>query len=159
VIRRHPFDALILQSTFTSLPALTRFLFPRLPLHLLSGNLFDTLSVIRQLQVPLLVMHGTEDEVCPGSMAQQLHDAAAVAKQLHLVEGGMHKDLFLLDPGALIWTISQFVAGLPRKAHRTFSVEQAPALEQWVNSALRSLRRMVRRKGSVIASAAAVRGS
>ena len=33
VLRSHPFDGLILQSTFTTLPELTRVLYPRIPLH------------------------------------------------------------------------------------------------------------------------------
>ncbi|HKR62749.1 MAG TPA: alpha/beta fold hydrolase, partial [Thermoanaerobaculia bacterium] len=98
VIRRHPFDGLILQSTFTSLPKITRALHPRLPLHLFAGNLFDTLTVIKKLQVPLLVLHGLADEVCPCSMAQELVDACPGVKQSHFIEGGLHKDLFHRDP-------------------------------------------------------------
>ncbi|HEX2835059.1 MAG TPA: alpha/beta fold hydrolase [Thermoanaerobaculia bacterium] len=153
VIRRHPFDALILQSTFTSLPQVTRALFPRLPLHLFAGNLFDTLSVIRRLQVPLLVLHGTDDEVCPCWMAHELIDACKTLKRMHCVEGGLHKDLFVRDPDALIWAITQFIAELPH-THRTFSVEEGPPYEQWIDTALRAVRRAMRRKTSVIASAA-----
>lgn len=153
VIERHPFDGLILQSTFTSLPHITRVLFPRLPLHWVAGNLFDTLSVIRRLNVPLLVLHGTDDEVCPCWMAHQIANACPTPTRIHQVEGGLHKDLFIRDPDSLIWAISQFIADLPRN-HRTFSVEQAPVLEQWTHAALRLLRRAIRRRGSVIASAA-----
>ena len=39
VIKRHSFDGLILQSTFTSLPKLARVLFPRFPMHLFTGDL------------------------------------------------------------------------------------------------------------------------
>lgn len=153
VIRRHPFDALILQSTFTSLPEVTRALFPRLPLHFFAGNLFDTLSVIKKLQVPLLVLHGTDDEVCPCWMAHELFGASNTMKRIQCVEGGLHKDLFERDPNGMIWAISQFIADLPH-THRTFSVEEAPPYEQWMDSALRAVRRAMRRKTSVIASAA-----
>lgn len=153
VIRRHPFDALILQSTFTSLPQITKVLFPRIPLHLFSGNLFDTLSVVRHLQVPLLVMHGTDDEVCPCWMAHELHDACKTPKRIECIEGGQHKDLFARDPNGIIRAVSQFVADLPH-AHRTVSVDEPRPVEQWMNSALRAVRRAVRRKTSVIASAA-----
>lgn len=112
VIRRHRFDALILQSTFTSLTDITRVLYPNLPLHLLAGDLFDTLSVIRELDVPLLVLHGTEDEVCPCSMAHALYDACNTHKRIHRVEGGLHKDLYARDPDSLVWAISQFLADL-----------------------------------------------
>jgi fermentation-respiration switch protein FrsA (DUF1100 family) len=145
VIRRHPFDALILQSTFTSLPQITRVLFPRLPLHVFAGNLFDTLSVIRNLQVPLLVLHGTDDEVCPCWMAHELYDACKAPRRLHRVEGGLHKDLFTRDPDALIWAISQFIEDLPRSMHAR-SVEETPRLEEWTDALLRAARRLLRRK-------------
>jgi hypothetical protein len=145
VIRRHPFDALILQSTFTSLPQITRVLFPRIPLHLLAGNLFDTVNVIRNLQVPLLVVHGGDDEVCPCWMAHEIFSTCQAPKTLHVVEGGLHKNLHLCDPDGLIWAISQFIATLPQPG-RTFSVDEPPIIEQWTHSALRALRRLMRRR-------------
>jgi len=153
VIRRHPFDGLILQSTFTSLPSITRVLYPKLPLHLLAGDLFNTLSVIRNLQVPLLVLHGTEDEVCPCSMAHEIFDACKAPKRIHRIEGGLHKDLFTRDPDTLVWAISQFIAELP-KNHHADSVEGSPKLEQLAATVLRMLRRAIRRRSGVIASAA-----
>lgn len=155
VLRRHVFDAVILQSTFSSLTSLTRVLHPRVPLHLLAGDLFNTLDVIRRLTIPLLVLHGTEDETCPSWMGHELHDhCPAPMKRIHAVEGGMHKDLFQRDPDSLVWAISQFLADLPRDERQAFSVEETPRIEQWKASALRAWRRIFRRKTSVIASAA-----
>lgn len=146
VLRRHPFDALILQSTFTNLPQLTRFLFPRIPLHLLAGrDVFDTLRVMRELRVPLLVLHGTHDEVCPCWMAHRLHDAAPGPKRIFAIEGGLHKDLFHRDPDTLIWAISQFIAELPH-THPTLALEGPPLLEHWLDSLLRGARKLLRRK-------------
>lgn len=157
VLRRHAFDALILQSTFTSLTGVSRALHPRVPLHLLAGNLFDTLSVIRRVDVPLLVLHGTSDEVCPDTMAREIYAACKGPKRIHFVEGGLHKDLFLRDADALIWAISQFLADLPR-ATRPGAIEPAPRLERWRDAAWRTLRRAVRRRGNrVIASPAVAR--
>lgn len=143
VIRRHPFDGLILQSTFTSLPRLTRVMFPRLPMHLLAGDLFDTYSVVERLQVPLLVLHGTEDEAIPCSMAHELFDACPVEKRIHCIEGGLHKDLFVRDPDAIVWQLSRFIADLPRH-RRGPSVEEAPKLEEWTHTALRAIRGLFR---------------
>ncbi|HUR81464.1 MAG TPA: alpha/beta fold hydrolase [Thermoanaerobaculia bacterium] len=144
VIRRHPFDAMILQSTFTSLPQITRVLFPRLPLHLFAGRLFDTISVVRRLEVPLLILHGADDEVAPCWMAHQLHDACPSPKRIHTVDGGLHKDIFERDPDALIWAVSQFIAELPARRH-PLTIENPPAVEQWTDFALRALRRAFRK--------------
>lgn len=146
VIRRHPFDALILQSTFTSLPEMARVLYPRIPLHLFAGREFDTIGVIRKLDVPLLVLHGTADEAIPCAMADELLNACPhPQRRLHRVEGGLHKDLYVRDPDSLIWAISQFIAELP-PAGRTFSVNEPPVLEQWTDIALRTARRAFRRR-------------
>ena len=144
VICKHPFDALILQSTFTSLPDVTRFLYPRIPLHLFAGKLFDTVNVVKRLQVQLLVMHGTADETCPCWMGTEIYNACPTPKRIHYVEGGLHKDLFIRDPDSLIWAMSQFIADLPH-THRTWSVDEPPMIEQWADSALRVVRRALRK--------------
>ena len=143
VIRRHPFDGLILQSTFTSLPRITRVLYP-LPLHWFVGDLFDTLSVVKRLQVPLLLMHGTQDETIPCWMGHEIFGACQASKRIHIVEGGMHKDLYVRDADSLIWAISQFIADLPH-THRSYSVEETPVTEQWTDSAWRAIRRAFRK--------------
>lgn len=146
VIKRHPFDGLILQSTFTSLPDITRVLFPTIPLHLLAGNLFNTLSVVKRLTVPLLVIHGADDEVAPSWMAHELHHhCVAEKKAIHIVDAGMHKDLYIRDRDSLVWTINRFATGLPRNT-REIPLEKAPRTEEWVDAALRFIRRSVRRR-------------
>jgi hypothetical protein len=149
VIRRHDFDALILQSTFTSLPNLTRLMHPRVPLHLFAHKLFDTLRVIRRLDVPLLVLHGTEDEVIPVWMAHEIFASCNAPKRLHCIEGGLHKDLYLRDPDTLIWALSQFLADVPRHGH-SHTIEPTPRFEYWITVALRTLRRACRRRGGFL---------
>lgn len=109
LVRVHPFDGLILQSTFTSLPRLTRLLHPRVPLHLLAGGVFDTISVVRKLKIPLLIMHGTADETVPCGMAHEIFDACRSDKRLVRVEGGMHRDLYVRDAAKLAAAIDGFV--------------------------------------------------
>lgn len=116
-LRELPFDGVVLQSTFTNLPEVTRVLFPRVPLHLVSGKLFDTLSVVRELQLPALFIHGGADEVCPCWMGEALHEACGSArKRLVIIDGGMHKDLYQRDPDTLVWAVSQFANELAENA-------------------------------------------
>ena len=143
VIRHHPFDGLVLQSTFTNLPDITKASFPRVPLHVFSGTFFDTLAVVQKLRVPLLVIHGGADEVCPRWMADKLHDACCGSKRLLVVDGGLHKDLFERDPDSVIWAINQFVLDLPRGTHS--DVEPTPALDRAIDAAFRTMRRCLRR--------------
>lgn len=141
VIRRHPFDGLILQSTFTSLPKLARVLWPRFPMHLFTGALFDTLDVVKHLNVPLLVIHGSTDEVVPCAMAHELYEACPTPKAIHIVEHGLHKDLFVRDADGLVWATSQFIAGL--QASPRVAVREEPP--HWLDLTLRALRRAIRK--------------
>lgn len=152
VIRRHHFDGLILQSTFTSLTAMARRLHPDVPLHLLARDLFNTHDSVRRLQIPLLVLHGSADEAIPYSMAHELFDACTTSKRIHIVEGGMHGDLYVRDADAIVWAISQFLADLPLHA-RPFPLEQPSKVDESIDAALRVLRRALRKKSPVIASA------
>lgn len=149
VIRHHSFDGLILQSTFTSLPDIAKATWPKLPLHLFAGNFFDTLNVVRSLRVPLLVIHGTEDEVCPSWMAHKLHDASGCAiKRLYMVDGGMHKDLFLRDCDSLVWAVNQFATDLPLGVHE--AAAPPSVTDQIVDSFFRFMRRRLRRHPATV---------
>ncbi len=144
VIQHHPFDGLILQSTFTSLPDVTRAVFPRLPLHVLAGNVFDTLSVAKRLRVPLLVIHGTADEVCPVWMGDALYQVCSTPKRIYRVEGGLHKDLFDRDAQSIVGAITQFIADLPPTRPEIVDREQSSA-DALIDSAFRYIRRYLRR--------------
>ncbi|HEY6136271.1 MAG TPA: alpha/beta fold hydrolase [Thermoanaerobaculia bacterium] len=145
VIRHHSFDGLVLQSTFTNLPDLARAAFPKIPLYLFAGRIFDTLSVVRTLKVPLMILHGTEDETCPCSFAHRLYDASSAPhKRIYVVEGGKHKDLYDRDCDTLVWAIHQFAQDLPRNSH---NVARPPTLtDEIIDGAFRWVRRQLRRR-------------
>jgi len=78
--RRTP-AALILQSTFTSLRAMAaRFMLP----GFLVADPFDNLSVVSRLDVPLLIVHGRQDDLIPFSHAEQLARAGRRVRFLPL---------------------------------------------------------------------------
>jgi fermentation-respiration switch protein FrsA (DUF1100 family) len=145
VIQRFGFDGLILQSTFTSLPDIARVAFPRVPIHLVSGRLLDTQAILKKLHIPLLLIHGGSDEVCPSWMARTLYDScASKKKELVVIDGGLHKDLWVREPATLVSEISRFVKELPVGAH---GIEVPPSpIEYAIDAAFRSLRRFLRRR-------------
>ena len=64
-----PVRALILQSSFTSVPALAwQFFVP----GFLVRDRFDNLAKLRRLHVPLLVLHGEQDRVVPIEQGREL---------------------------------------------------------------------------------------
>ena len=96
---------LILESTFTSLRAITRHVLPVPMLHLLVRSRLDALGAVRELTQPLLVVHGTDDELVPLAMGRALHAASpAQHKQLREVPGGRHNDAYLkAGPAYFLW--------------------------------------------------------
>ena len=69
--------ALVVESSFTSVPDIAGEYYPWLPVRLLMRNRFDSLSRIRAYRGPLLQSHGTDDEIVPFAMGKKLFDAAA----------------------------------------------------------------------------------
>ncbi len=53
-------------------------------------------EAVARLDVPLLVIHGTEDELVPFAMGRALFEAArSSAKHFHEVPGGTHNDTYV----------------------------------------------------------------
>ena len=85
--------ALILASTFTSLPAVASNLMPLLPARWLMTYRFNSIEKIGDYHGPLLVSHGTADEVVPFELGRELFEAAGTQhKRFVPIEGGRHND-------------------------------------------------------------------
>lgn len=89
---RHPHAALVLQATFTSLPAAAKSHYPWLPCQMLMTNRFDSLSKLPKCRRPTFVIHGTADRVVPYEQGKALFDAAAEPKEFFTLEGADHND-------------------------------------------------------------------
>lgn len=65
-------DALILESTFTSIPEMGAHYYPFLPIGMISSINFSTGERLPKLKIPLLVIHGQKDEVIPYKMGREM---------------------------------------------------------------------------------------
>jgi hypothetical protein len=68
--------ALLLESTFTSVPDVGAHHYPFLPVRWLSRFQFDSLSRIAGVDMPVHIIHGRDDEVVPFEHGKRLHNAA-----------------------------------------------------------------------------------
>jgi len=112
LVSEHRFDGLVLQSTFTNVREMARLQSRRFPLHLISGNFFDTRRILSRLEIPVMMIHGTKDEVIPVRMARELVSACRVPSELHLIDGGEHKNLYQRDGEAILKRLQTFVSNL-----------------------------------------------
>ena len=78
----------------------------------LAGDAFDNLSKIEALEAPLLMIHGTEDEITPFFMGQELVERARTEKEFIRIEGGDHNDLHLEFEQEYWSSIERFITGL-----------------------------------------------
>lgn len=90
---RHQPGGLVLISPFTSAFALLA------PAHLvLPGNRFPNLKRVRDLETPLLVIHGDRDQIVPASHGRRIFDASpAPLKRFVRVPDAGHNDLSWMD--------------------------------------------------------------
>jgi hypothetical protein len=84
--------ALIIESTFTSMPEVGHAMFPWLPMRTIMQTQFDSITKIREYHGPLLQSHGTGDHLLPYGMGLQLFEAANEPKKFVSIPGGDHQD-------------------------------------------------------------------
>ena len=80
---------------------------PILPARWLVKDKFDNAKKATGLSLPVLIVHGTEDEIIPLSMGQRLQPAFPTAT-LYEVSGGNHNDLFVRDGRIIVDRIVEF---------------------------------------------------
>ena len=92
---KHRPAALVLASSFTSVPDLGQQLYPYLPVRWLAHIRYDTRAYLQQAHVPLLVAHSPQDEIIPYAHGQALFAAARAPKTFLELAGG-HNDGFII---------------------------------------------------------------
>jgi fermentation-respiration switch protein FrsA (DUF1100 family) len=92
--RNHKPGALILESTFTSVPDLAAKVYPFLLVKLMSRFKYDTEGYLEAVDCPVLIVHSPDDEMMPYKHGQQLFEAANEPKEF-LEISGSHNEGFI----------------------------------------------------------------
>jgi hypothetical protein len=90
--------ALILVSTFTSVPDLARGLYWFLPVRLLSRFQYPTAAFVARVHAPTLVIHGRDDEIIPFLHGEELRRRAGGSAQLLEIFGDHNAGFMLSGP-------------------------------------------------------------
>lgn len=102
-LHREP-SLLILEAPFTSAVELGQENMPFFPVGALMKDRFESEKALRSLDMPLLVLHGTEDEVIPVYMGEAIYESYINGpKQLHIIPGGFHTNLWELGGRDVIY--------------------------------------------------------
>lgn len=92
-VRRTP-AAVILEAPYTSITDVAQRLYPIMPVRPFLMDRFDSMAVIGDVRVPILVVHGVRDMTIPVSLGQRLFEAAPQPKSLVILPQAGHNDLY-----------------------------------------------------------------
>jgi fermentation-respiration switch protein FrsA (DUF1100 family) len=110
---RRPCAGLILESPLSSLGEMAATLVPIVGPLLADG--FNTKTTIKRVRVPLLVMHGDDDEIVPFSQGQAVFAAANQPKDFWHIRGAHHNDLLYVAGDQYVPRLSAFYNSLPSR--------------------------------------------
>ena len=105
----HPPNALIIESTFTSIPDIGADLYPYLPVRLLSRFKYNAVDYLRQVHCPVLVIHSRDDEIIPFNHGRRLFEAANEPKEF-LEISGTHNEGFLTSGKRYRESLDSFIS-------------------------------------------------
>ena len=109
---RHRPLALIVESSFTSVPDIAREYYPWLPVRWLSRLRHSAEEFVARSKSPVLVIHSRDDEIVPFHHGEAIFKAAGEPKALIEIRG-THNDAFLRDEQNYLSGLRSFLDQLP----------------------------------------------
>ena len=84
------FGGIILESPFTSMTNAAKNIYPWLPVKYLLKDKYDSEKKIKNIKIPILIMHGKKDNIVPFKMGKKLYDLANNPKFFYFTENDDH---------------------------------------------------------------------
>jgi uncharacterized protein len=101
VAARRESRGLVLEAPYTAALDIAAATYPWVPVGLLMRDPFLSREHIKDVEEPVLIVHGTGDQVIPIEQGERLFEIAREPKSLAIIDGGRHSDLW--DRG--LWSI------------------------------------------------------
>ena len=96
---------IIMEAPFTSAADMAQLRFPIFPAALLTKDKFHSDLALAGSQIPLTWLHGTDDRVIPLSVGETLYENYDGPKTSHIIDGGLHNNLWYLGGQDIILTV------------------------------------------------------
>jgi len=84
------FGGIILESPFTSITNAAKIYYPYLPVNIISKDRYDSIGKIKNITIPILIMHGKKDNIVPQKMGLELYEKANQPKFSYFPENDDH---------------------------------------------------------------------
>jgi fermentation-respiration switch protein FrsA (DUF1100 family) len=107
----HQCLGLILESTFASMMEWMSQSFADVPLDRLPIK-YDSLTKIKRVKAPLLMLHGDCDDVVPFQSGMELYESANEPKEFYTIEGAGHNDTYIIGGEGYISALQGFISNL-----------------------------------------------
>jgi len=107
LVSRKDVGAIILESTFPNIGVVANRFLPGL--SFLLKRKFDSLSKISGVHVPLLQLHGDQDDLVPFELGRKLFEAANEPKEFFTIKGAHHNDTYEIGGEAYFQAIREFI--------------------------------------------------
>jgi fermentation-respiration switch protein FrsA (DUF1100 family) len=110
---RRKVGGLILEAPLPSASRAASKIFWFLPgLSLLVYSQFDTISKLKRITVPIMVVQCTNDPILPFQFGQEVYNAAPSPKRFLRIEGECHEESSIIAPSQYRSALQQFLASL-----------------------------------------------
>ena len=80
------FAGLVLETPFTSMVDAAKNFYPYIPVSLLLKDKYDNQKKIKNINIPVLVMHGEVDQIVPFWMGKKIYEIANQPKYSHFTK-------------------------------------------------------------------------
>ena len=84
------FAGVILETPFTSMIDAAKIFYPYIPVNLLLKDKFENYKKIKNINSPILIMHGEKDQIVPFSMGKKIYEIANKPKYSHFTKYDNH---------------------------------------------------------------------
>ncbi len=111
IAARHEPRALIVESSFTSVPDIAQELYPWLPARWLTRLRHATRDYVRDVDCPVLVVHSRDDDIIPFHHGEAIYHAANEPRALLEIRG-THNDAILRDEENYLAGLRTFLRAL-----------------------------------------------
>ena len=104
-----PAAGLVLESAFPSIEAIARYYYYGLPVHWLLGARFPLEERLKEVHMPVLVVHGALDDIIPFELGKRVFEAANAPKSFYAIPNADHNNVFVVGGPPYYERLKKFV--------------------------------------------------
>jgi uncharacterized protein len=109
IAQNKKFAGLILETPFTSMIDAAKNVYPYIPVGLLLKDRYENDKKIKNIDIPLLVMHGEKDQIIPFKMGKKIYELANQPKYSYFTKYDNH---MMEYDEKLVFALSTFIKSL-----------------------------------------------